>query len=247
MEVHHHSHTSRKKWSHYFWEFLMLFLAVFCGFLAENQREHYIEHQRERQFIKSLVLDVNVDIVKLEELISSRIQRLEKLDSILYLLNSDSADRCTNRIYFLAVQIPRITTYQFTPSDGTILQLKNSGALRLIRSRVVRDSIIKYDAAVRSLLRLDQQEQDVINIQRETAPQIFNGIDLGRFSDSNNLPFNPGYSPALVAGYKDHLNVFNYRITSSRNVNKGYSREARKLQKQAINLLQTLKDEYRLK
>ena len=30
MEVHAHSHTARKKWTHYFWEFLMLFLAVFC-------------------------------------------------------------------------------------------------------------------------------------------------------------------------------------------------------------------------
>ena len=46
MEVHHHSspapggsHTPRKKWTHYFWEFLMLFLAVFCGFLAEYQLE----------------------------------------------------------------------------------------------------------------------------------------------------------------------------------------------------------------
>jgi hypothetical protein len=43
MEVHHHAHSAsgethssdpdkhraRKKWTHYFWEFLMLFLAVF--------------------------------------------------------------------------------------------------------------------------------------------------------------------------------------------------------------------------
>ena len=29
MEVHAHSHTPRKKWTHYFCEFLMLFLAVF--------------------------------------------------------------------------------------------------------------------------------------------------------------------------------------------------------------------------
>ena len=36
MEVHSHTHSPRKKWTHYFWEFLMLFLAVFCGFLAEN-------------------------------------------------------------------------------------------------------------------------------------------------------------------------------------------------------------------
>jgi hypothetical protein len=55
MEVHHHSHlasgethTSRKKWTHYFWEFLMLFLAVFCGFLAEYQLEHKIERDKEK-------------------------------------------------------------------------------------------------------------------------------------------------------------------------------------------------------
>ena len=61
MEVHAHSHlasgethTARKKWTHYFWEFLMLFLAVFCGFLAQNQREHMIEGQREKKYAKSL-------------------------------------------------------------------------------------------------------------------------------------------------------------------------------------------------
>ena len=29
MEVHHYSHALGKKWTHYFWEFLMLFLAAF--------------------------------------------------------------------------------------------------------------------------------------------------------------------------------------------------------------------------
>ena len=28
MEIHAHTHTPRKKWTHYFWEFFMLFLAV---------------------------------------------------------------------------------------------------------------------------------------------------------------------------------------------------------------------------
>src|SRR5215213_11711783 len=39
MEVHHHSHTERKRWQHYLFEFFMLFLAVFAGFLAENWRK----------------------------------------------------------------------------------------------------------------------------------------------------------------------------------------------------------------
>jgi len=38
MEVHKHPHnvTHKKKWGEYFLEFLMLFLAVFLGFVAEN-------------------------------------------------------------------------------------------------------------------------------------------------------------------------------------------------------------------
>ena len=39
MEVHHHAHHDhgKKTWKSYFWEFFMLFLAVFCGFMAEVQ------------------------------------------------------------------------------------------------------------------------------------------------------------------------------------------------------------------
>ena len=47
MEVHHHAHNPvepyhKKNWKSYFWEFFMLFLAVFCGFLAEYKIEHKI-------------------------------------------------------------------------------------------------------------------------------------------------------------------------------------------------------------
>ena len=44
METHaHHPHTAPgKKWTHYFFEFFMLFLAVFAGFLAENQLENIL-------------------------------------------------------------------------------------------------------------------------------------------------------------------------------------------------------------
>ncbi|MFN2439395.1 MAG: hypothetical protein ABR503_09370 [Chitinophagaceae bacterium] len=35
MEVHHHGHVhDEKKWKEYIFQFLMLFLAVFCGFLG---------------------------------------------------------------------------------------------------------------------------------------------------------------------------------------------------------------------
>ena len=55
MEVHQHTHTERKKWHHYFWEFFMLFLAVTLGFLVENQREHFVEQQREKKYMQNLL------------------------------------------------------------------------------------------------------------------------------------------------------------------------------------------------
>ena len=80
MEVHAHTHTPRKKWTHYFWEFIMLFLAVFCGFLAEYQLEHTIEHQREREYMKTMVEDLKSDTAQLTRLIGRRKDRVIELD-----------------------------------------------------------------------------------------------------------------------------------------------------------------------
>src|SRR5215510_6758881 len=83
MEVHHHSHSHKKNWRSYIWEFMMLFLAVFCGFLAENQREHYVEHQRERQYIRSLISDVKTDISNIEKWLFFYDRLLKNCDSVL--------------------------------------------------------------------------------------------------------------------------------------------------------------------
>src|SRR3954464_7820493 len=75
MEVHKHPHhvTHKKKWGEYLLEFLMLFLAVFLGFIAENQREHIVEHQREKKFARRLLSDLRQDSIFFE----LRIKRLE--------------------------------------------------------------------------------------------------------------------------------------------------------------------------
>ena len=86
MEVHHHSHTNRKKWTHYFWEFLMLFLAVFCGFLAEYQLEHKIEKEREKQFILSMVEDLEMDTTNLHISIESFNRQDKYFDTVFNLL-----------------------------------------------------------------------------------------------------------------------------------------------------------------
>src|SRR5678810_278991 len=74
MEVHAHTHTARKKWTHYFWEFLMLFLAVFCGFLAEYQLEHKIEKDREKQYIISMIKELEADTAQLKNVLKDSVR-----------------------------------------------------------------------------------------------------------------------------------------------------------------------------
>jgi hypothetical protein len=150
MEVHHHAHSvpetanhRRKKWTHYFWEFMMLFLAVFCGFMAENFREHRIEHYREKQFMRSMVEDLKSDTSLLAY--ASRYW-----DTI-----NHSIDSVANAIQFSNNNVDLAKLYRhynkaldynsFVYNDRTISQLKNSGGFRLIRNNLVANKIILFD------------------------------------------------------------------------------------------------------
>ena len=116
MEVHAHTHTSRKKWTHYLWEFLMLFLAVFCGFLAENIREHKVEKEREKQYIKSLVEDLKEDQVALSAHVANVGDGILMMDTLIYNLNHpEGIATHTGEIYFLARLAPRLLPSPRTP------------------------------------------------------------------------------------------------------------------------------------
>ena len=133
MEVHHHSHTARKKWTHYFWEFLMLFLAVFCGFLAEYFLEHTIEKDREKQYVISMYEDLKMDTTALNSIIQNRTRRSEMLDSIFFLMDNPGDHK--SDLYFYARHLTRTAPVLFFNNDRTIQQLKYSGGLRLITNK----------------------------------------------------------------------------------------------------------------
>ena len=245
MEVHTHSHTERKKWTHYFWEFLMLFLAVFCGFLAEYQLEHKIEKNREKQFINSLVNDIKADTARLNTILINRTAREARLDSLALLLNSSSPQNYTRDIYFFAVTAARSNTIRFIPNDGTMQQLKNSGGLRLIRKHNVADSIAKYDVTIRFLMRQGELEETLVNDYREAAPNIFDARIFDLLLDSNNnvTRLIEG-NPKLLPFTQKELEHWNYRTYSMKALNKAIRRDARIFLQQAVNLLNTLEKEY---
>ncbi|MEO6612701.1 MAG: hypothetical protein ABIT05_08485 [Chitinophagaceae bacterium] len=247
MEVHAHSHTARKKWTHYFWEFLMLFMAVTLGFFVENQREHFIEHQREKQFINSLFDDIKSDTSNIAKIIVSRTTKERMLDSIAFMMNNGNTNDYIKQIYPYAILIGRTLPYRFIPNDGTMQQLKNSGALRLIRNRKVVDSIAKYDISVRNMLGQYAVEENQIEHYRTAAAKIFDALVFNEMIDENAGIARPPADNASLQSYTPReLQEWNYRVYGLNGINKANRRDLKLLLQQAINLLIILKEEYHI-
>ena len=156
MEVHHHSHHGKKKWTEYFWEFFMLFLAVTLGFFVENQREHLIEHGREKQYMQSLYDDLKQDSIELEAAISRTEINQRYIDSLLLFIHTQKIGS-TVPDHYIKLDSQALVRLQIVFTDRTASQLKNSGNMRLIRKRDVVDMILKYwNYQERTLTTLDR-------------------------------------------------------------------------------------------
>ena len=185
MEVHAPSHTPRKKLTHYFWEFLMLFLAVFCGFLAEYQLKHTIENNREVQYIRSFIEDLKLDTADLAASIEIRSRRRQSCDSLIGFLKSGNRDQYMDVIYFHGLTITR--NNRFSYNDRTIQQLKNAGGMRLVRKKGASDSILKYDRNVYQMKNNEDFGIEVLNEYRAIAGSVFDAsVFQSMIAESNN-------------------------------------------------------------
>ncbi|HLX91791.1 MAG TPA: hypothetical protein VKR32_08920 [Puia sp.] len=152
-----HAHELHKAPGHglkyYFFEFFMLFLAVFCGFLAENLRESIVENKKERHYVESLVMDLKKDTAEVTLRTSLQNYIVRKMDSALSipierLRDIDAQDTFFHHFFWFYswIQI-------FVNHDNTLTQLKNASGLSVIRNNVVVDSIgeltLYYDQIVR--------------------------------------------------------------------------------------------------
>jgi len=151
MEVHPHSDNHGKKtWKAYFFEFFMLFLAVFCGFLAEYQLEHKLERDREKQFIISMVKELQEDLVQID-MVQKDTNRYKNLDTLaMILLESDRHSEEINKTYELYFRNTTTIAYM-SFNRNTLTQLKNAGNMRLIRKMNVVDSLNQLDNKITEL------------------------------------------------------------------------------------------------
>jgi len=146
MEVqhpHHHGGHQTKKWKEYITEFLMLFTAVTLGFFAENQREHYIEHLREKQYMQSLYEDLKKDTTELSTLKRLYTGQMNRIDTTIELFRAaEWNDSTLTKLYLLNLTV--LGNRGLNLMERTSVQLQNAGGMRLIQNAKISDEIANY-------------------------------------------------------------------------------------------------------
>jgi len=236
--------TRKRKWGKYLLEFLMLFLAVFLGFLAENIREDKVESESEKVYMYSMLEDLKSDTTQLSIFRHLRIKRVEIVDSLVFLLSSADYSANLNDIYFFGRSVS--LNIDFFPNDRTILQLKNSGGLRLVHNTVVSNSIMNYDQKMRSLVFLLTQEQLQRMEYRKIASGIFNGIVFNSMIDNYDVIKKPINNPALFNSDATAINELINNAQYLKKVDMNQIKKARELNSLAVDLISLIKKEYNL-
>ncbi|MEQ8925166.1 MAG: hypothetical protein RLO81_05095 [Fulvivirga sp.] len=162
-----------KHWKKYLLEFVMLFLAVFLGFVAENYRREIFSKSLERKYIKSLIEDTRADKKYLSQIIKSNTLRQSYLDSLSKSCFSfNGQDSTVKELYLYYVVVLNRPDF-FVPNELTMAQLKNAGGMSLINNESAVKAILTYDLQKSLVKNQEEYYENYHNKAINTGLKIF--------------------------------------------------------------------------
>ena len=261
MEVHHHPHVEKKSFKEYLLEGLMIFVAVTMGYIAENVRENITDNHKEREYMISMLSDLEKDTLSLDQAVAINKLLILGTDSTINYLSRASNNEENAKLglmyFFKYCQNVRA----FLSADGTITQLKNNGGLQLIKDKEVINKINIY---YRDNLRLQGTENSVrefSNTNNKKAGEVFNYMSNKNLIDSANLCKEYNYDlplsrlqswakssgPILLTKDAKVLSPFLNNLNATMGFMIGYSGTMESQKQSAKDLIKTIKENYSIK
>jgi hypothetical protein len=242
--AHHLHHAPGKKFRHYFFEFLMLFIAVFSGFVAENYRETIVEHHREKEYMQSMVEDLKQDIISIDTCVASNERDNAETDTMLDILEKPSLDK--KDIADLYRHFSGSTYGQNASfSQRTLAQLKNSGMMRLIRKHDISDSLNVYDSNIETIQSIFKTVDEQTTLVMNTSCTIFD-FSYRRTRERKKELTDGKIIPVLLTNDSKALKVLSNYASVVKAVKEIQSRVLLIQKSFAGRLIQTIKNEYHL-
>lgn len=175
--------SEKKSWSNYVFDFLMVFLAVFFGFMAENYREDLQEERYSQELAKSFYQELVLDSIRLRSVIMVR----PETEKAIRTLKNYMVDKDLNRpdLGFVKSFTEGVMHRAwFVPSEVVFNQLKSSGAVRYLKGDELKELTNRLSIAMNSIqtrndLELRFMEDHLIPFVNEHNDQRFFDLLLG--------------------------------------------------------------------
>ena len=142
MEVHHHPKVEKKKLKEYFFEFVMIFLAVTMGFFAEGIRENIINNEHAKLLTEQLVKDLKTDTTNLQRIIGFDLNYQKTIDTLFFELQKPVVTADTKYIQQLIFNSYNIEL--FSPSTGAISAIEKELNIKQFSSSDLPAMITNY-------------------------------------------------------------------------------------------------------
>ena len=223
--------SPKKKWYVYFIDFIMLFVAVTLGFLAENVRDQQTDKNREISYLKNVHEDLLVDINKFELVISSNNLRLLMLDSLHMEINKASPDLPS--LYYYIRNLALRTTFE--SSHLGLDQIKASGGFRLIQNAKIIAGIQDYERRLNSAMKLEEIRERTLEQARFKMAVVFDAGTLyqmtknqSMFKGEKTVRFKrPAYAAPFVVGdretFNELINFINLGLNTNIHLNDSFN------------------------
>ena len=207
MEVHHHPEVEKKGIKEYLLEGLMIFLAVFMGFIAENIREDYTEHQKAKAYAATMLADIKSDTSQLKSYIAYYTLANRNVDTLMSLLaKNDIKQVPTGKLYFCGLWGGARNS--FIPNDATFQQMKSTGSLQYFERSVARKAA-QYDGLCRKLETADNGDALIYAEVRKLRAQLF-AFQYNKASNDvwQEVSPGPGYKYPTKKADLEKVNAF---------------------------------------
>lgn len=234
--------SGKKRLMAYLLEGLMIFVAVMMGFFAESLRENISDREKEREYISSLLHNLEQDTSFLKGVIRANEEKIAGLDSLISLSYKDIADPAVRRSLY---RYSNFVSYysNFLSNDATMMQLKNSGGMQYIKRNHVADSIAFYDVIVRSLhaaeVPYSKGTSDAMDAMSEVL--VFR-IQYDSLYFKNGVPADKDLP--MLSTDPQKLEVFYNKVSIERGWTQNYLNQLQRNFQYPVRLIEMLKEEY---
>ena len=238
----------------------MLFLAVFCGFLAENFREHKVEEIREKKYMRALLSDLRSDtalINRCKAQITYVINGHDSLENTLEI----AIDNPTflEKIYYENT-VYTLNDFSVNWTEGTLQELKGSGNVRLVTKPGVKEGIQKYETVKQwcndqhnfsneSVLRTHYFGNDIFDI---TYYKKYNDFIQNGWPETIYEPFEIvkkyiADNPRLLTNDKIILKKYLRLVNNEKGQMIIYRNYVESAEEEALKLINTINEQYKFK